>query len=176
MIFLNYIDAPVGKMRVGASDKGICLFDFDRKSSTHNTLRHIEGLSGDSLKEGDHPLFNVLKLQIDEYFDGTRKDFDLPLHLIGTDFQVSVWNALLQVPYGETRSYKQQSIVLGNQKAIRAVATANGENSIAIVVPCHRIIGTDGSLTGYAGGLENKKILLDLERKYSGKATQAGLF
>jgi O-6-methylguanine DNA methyltransferase len=100
----------------------------------------------------------------------------LPLHLVGSDFQKSVWKALIQIPYGETRSYKQQSIFLGNEKAIRAVAGANGDNGIAIIIPCHRVIGEDGSLTGYGGGLQRKKWLLDHERKHSGKAGQGELF
>jgi O-6-methylguanine DNA methyltransferase len=113
---------------------------------------------------------------MNEYFIGTRKEFDLPLHLLGTSFQKSVWLGLLQIPYGETRSYKKQSIFLGNEKAIRAVAGANGENGIAIIIPCHRVIGENGSLTGYGGGLQRKKWLLDHERKHSGKTGQAELF
>jgi len=96
--------------------------------------------------------------------------------LAGTDFQKSVWVALQQIPYGETRSYKQQSIALGNEKAIRAVAGANGENGIAVIIPCHRVIGENGSLIGYGGGLQRKKWLLEHERKHSGKETQLGLF
>jgi methylated-DNA-[protein]-cysteine S-methyltransferase len=101
--------------------------------------------------------------QLNEYFNGTRKEFNLKLNLQGTDFQKKVWNELANVPYGKTRSYLQQSKVLGDVKAIRAVATANGKNPIWIVIPCHRIIGSDGSLTGYAGGLWRKKWLLEHE-------------
>ena len=176
MIFLNHIDTPVGKMRIGASDEGICLFDFQYRKSIDSIMKRIETLSGKKFTEGEHPYFKLLEQQINEYFLGIRKEFDLPLHLVGTPFQKSVWEGLLQIPYGETRSYKQQSIFLGNEKAIRAVATANGENGIAIIIPCHRVIGTNGSLTGYGGGLQRKKWLLDLERKYSGKTGQAELF
>ena len=101
--------------------------------------------------------------QLQEYFEGTRKQFDLQLHLQGTPFQKKVWEALLKIPYGTTRSYLELSRELGDENAIRAVAAANGKNPIWIVVPCHRVIGSDGSLTGYAGGLWRKKWLLEHE-------------
>ncbi len=104
--------------------------------------------------------------QLREYFDKKRTDFDLPLDLQGTDFQKKVWQELLTIPYGKTVSYLDVSLALGDRKAIRAVGTANGRNPIAIVVPCHRVIGSDGSLTGYAGGLARKKWLLDLEQPF----------
>lgn len=176
MIALKLIDSPIGKMRIGATDEGICLFDFQYRKSIDSIMRRIENHLQDKFEDGEHPHFAVLEQQIGEYFTGARKEFDLPLHLVGTEFQKGVWRGLLQIPYGETRSYKQQSIFLGNEKAIRAVAGANGENGIAIIVPCHRVIGEDGSLTGYGGGLQRKKWLLDLERKHSGKAAQGELF
>src|SRR3954462_6025802 len=176
MICLKHIDTPVGKMRIGATDEGICLFDFQYRKSIDSIMKRIETIAGDTFDDGEHPHFEALELQIGEYFNGSRKEFDLPLHLLGTPFQKSVWQGLLQIPYGEKRSYKQQSIFLGNEAAIRAVAGANGENGIAIIIPCHRVIGTDGSLTGYGGGLQRKKWLLDLERKHSGKVAQASLF
>ena len=176
MICIKHIDTPVGKMRIGASDEGICLFDFQYRKSIDSIMKRIETLSGKKFTEGEHPHFKLLEEQIGEYFTGTRKDFDLPLHLVGTPFQKSVWEGLLKIPYGETRSYKQQSIFLENEKAIRAVATANGENGIAIIVPCHRVIGTNGTLVGYGGGLQRKKWLLDHERKHSGKTGQGDLF
>ena len=176
MISLKRIDTPLGRMRVGATNKGICLFDFQYRRSIEGIMDRIEKLLDDKFQEGEHELFPVLEAQVGEYFAGARKEFDVPLHLVGSDFQKSVWKALLEIPYGETRSYKQQSIVLGNEKAIRAVAGANGDNGIAIIVPCHRIIGEDGSLTGYGGGLQRKKWLLDLESRNSGKAVQGQLF
>jgi AraC family transcriptional regulator of adaptative response/methylated-DNA-[protein]-cysteine methyltransferase len=176
MICMTYFDTPVGTMRAGATDEGICLFDFQYRSSIDSIMKRIETLSGDKFEEWEHPHFAILKQQTDEYFAGTRKVFDLPLHLLGTPFQKSVWNGLLDIPYGETRSYKQQSIFLGDEKAIRAVAGANGENGIAIIIPCHRVIGADGSLTGYGGGLQRKKWLLDHEWKHSGKSGQGELF
>ena len=101
--------------------------------------------------------------QLDEYFCGTRKAFDLPIEMHGTEFQHKVWNELCNIPYGETRSYKDIARKIGNPRAVRAVGGANNKNKLMIVVPCHRVIGTDGSLTGYAGGIEVKKKLLDLE-------------
>lgn len=176
MISLKHIDTPIGKMRIGATDEGICLFDFQYRKSIDSIMSRIEQLTDDKFGEGEHPHFALLEQQMAEYFVGERKVFNLPLHLVGTPFQKSVWEALLQIPYGETRSYKQQSVFMGDEKAIRAVAGANGQNGIAIIVPCHRVIGEDGSLTGYGGGLQRKKSLLALERKYSGKMEQGELF
>lgn len=161
---------------MAATDAGICLFDFQYRRSIDTIMKRIETMLNDQFEEADHPHFKALELQIGEYFTGLRKDFDLPLQPVGTSFQKSVWQGLQQIPYGETRSYKQQSIVLGNEKAIRAVATANGENGIAIIIPCHRVIGTNGTLVGYGGGLQRKKWLLDLERRHSGKTGQGDLF
>jgi len=163
-------------MRIGATGLGICLFDFQYRRSIDTIMKRIETLSGDKFSEAEHPHFELLERQMDEYFKGTRKEFDIPLHLLGTTFQKSVWQGLLKIPYGETRSYKQQSIFLGNEKAIRAVAGANGENGIAIIIPCHRVIGESGSLTGYGGGLQRKQWLLSHERKYSRKTGQRELF
>ncbi len=176
MIFLKHIDTPLGKMRIGATDEGVCLFDFQYRKSIDAIMARIERLAGDKFSEGEHPHFQLLESQIGEYFSGERKDFDVQLHLLGTPFQKSVWMGLVQIPYGDTRSYKQQSIFLGNEKAIRAVAGANGENGIAIIVPCHRVIGDNGSLVGYGGGLQRKKWLLEHERKHSGKTGQGSLF
>ena len=176
MITITYLDTPLGRMRAGATDEGICLFDFEYRRMIDNIMKRIETTLNDSFQEGHHPHFDTLKKQADEYFLGTRQVFDLPLHLVGTDFQKQVWNGLLQIPYAETRSYKKQSIFLGDVKAIRAVARANGENGIAIIVPCHRVIGENGSLVGYGGGLPKKKWLLEHEIKHSGKTNQMPLF
>lgn len=105
------------------------------------------------------------KNQLSEYFNGTRHAFDLDLVLQGTEFQHKVWNALLEIPYGETRSYQEIAEAIGNPKAVRAVGMANNKNNIGIIIPCHRVIGKDGSMTGYYGGIHYKEFLLDLERK-----------
>jgi methylated-DNA-[protein]-cysteine S-methyltransferase len=111
------------------------------------------------------PLIKKAAAQLAEYFDGGRKSFDLPLVLRGTDFQLSVWKALQSIPAGVTRTYKEVAALIGNPKASRAVGMANNRNPIAIIIPCHRVIGADGSLTGYAGGLSIKHYLLDMEKR-----------
>lgn len=113
--------------------------------------------------ESGSPVIEETIAQLRQYFDGKRKAFDLPLLLVGTEFQKRVWNSLIEIPYGKTLSYAGLSRKLGDDKAIRAVARANGDNALSIIVPCHRILGSDGSLTGYAGGLRTKKQLLQLE-------------
>jgi AraC family transcriptional regulator of adaptative response/methylated-DNA-[protein]-cysteine methyltransferase len=176
VVTITRITTPLGPMLAGATDDGICLFDFAERRMMESIMKRIEHSLGASLIPGEHPLFQILSEQINEYFAGTRKDFDLPLHLIGTEFQKNVWRGLRQIPYGTTKSYKQQSIFLGNEKAIRAVARANGENGIAIIIPCHRVIGENGHLTGYGGGLWRKKWLLEHEAKISGNELQLPLF
>jgi methylated-DNA-[protein]-cysteine S-methyltransferase len=125
-------------------------------------------------EEGSTPIIEETIVQLEAYFQGIRTEFDLPLAFAGTDFQKAVWNALMQIPYGKTGTYLGLSRALGDEKAIRAVATANGANALSIVVPCHRIIGSDGDLVGYAGGLSAKKKLLELENPNRGE--QLGLF
>ena len=110
------------------------------------------------------PLIKKTAKELKEYFEGKRKKFDIPLLLKGTDFQLSVWKALQKIPYGKTRSYKETAGMAGNPKACRAAGMANNRNPIAIIIPCHRVIGSDGSLTGYGGGLEKKQYLLELEQ------------
>ncbi|MCD4845980.1 MAG: methylated-DNA--[protein]-cysteine S-methyltransferase [Methanosarcinales archaeon] len=116
---------------------------------------------------GKNKYLDLVQTQVLEYLEGERKDFTIPLNTPGTEFQQSVWKVLQQIPYGETWSYKQQAIKLNNPKAVRAVATANGYNRIAFIIPCHRVIGSNGELTGYRGGLDRKKWLLDLEQNFS---------
>jgi len=117
--------------------------------------------------EQDDAILKQTRKQLDEYFDGTREKFNIPLLMVGTDFQKKVWNSLLTIPYGQTSTYKNQAKAIGEEKAIRAVANANGANALSIVIPCHRIIGTNGKLTGYAGGLVLKQTLLTLEKQSS---------
>ncbi len=122
-----------------------------------------------SVIEKDHPILAETKRQLDEYFSGQRTRFDLPLSFRGTTFQKAAWNALLKIPYGETRSYAEQAQAIENPKAVRAVGRANGQNPISIIAPCHRVIGKSGKLTGYASGLNNKEYLLELEKRTSKK-------
>jgi len=121
------------------------------------------GKKPDNFKIEETPLIKETAAQLDQYFNKERKVFNLPLKLNGTDFQIKVWNALEKIAYGETRSYKELAAMTGNPKACRAVGMANNRNPIVIIVPCHRVIGHDGSLTGYGGGLELKRQLLELE-------------
>lgn len=167
MPVLKQLSTPLGKMFLGATDQGICLFDFEQRKGLGRIMQRIEILSKGKFLAGEHPYFLKLEEQTNAYFSGTRKEFDLPLQLLGTPFQKSVWEDLLAIPYGQTRSYKQQALALGHEKAVRAIANANGQNSIGIIIPCHRVIGSDGGLTGYGGGLVYKKWLLDHEQKNS---------
>jgi methylated-DNA-[protein]-cysteine S-methyltransferase len=116
-----------------------------------------------SEEQADHSVLLQTETQLNEYFEGKRQNFDLPLDFIGTDFQKQVWKALLNIPFGETRTYLEIAAQIGNAKAVRAVGAANGKNPISIIAPCHRVIGANGKLVGFAGGLENKKILLEIE-------------
>lgn len=176
MIVTKHIHTPLGKMIAGATDEGICLFDFEFRKMMPNIRKRISSFLQDDFEAGEHEHIEQLQQQSDEYFRGERQRFDLPLLMTGTEFQQKVWDALHTIPYGSTRSYMQQTKVLGDEKAIRAVARANGENCLAIIVPCHRVVGSDGSLTGYAGGLKAKKWLLEHEAKHAGLAVQQAMF
>ena len=155
------IQTPLGEMLAIKSEKGLCMLEFFDGKSTEKQLKEIENLG--EILEKDDEILNRLETELNNYFKGNLKEFTIPLDLIGTDFQKKVWNELIKIPFGETRSYKEQSIAVGDLLAIRAVANANGKNKIAIIVPCHRVIGSDGSLTGYAGGKKRKQFLLELE-------------
>jgi O-6-methylguanine DNA methyltransferase len=164
MFYTKKIKTPLGEMLAIKSDKGLCMLEFLDGKSTEKQLKEIETL-GEIIDQNDDEVLMKLESELNEYFDGNLKEFTIPLDLIGTEFQKKVWNELIQIPFGETKSYKDQAIAVGDLLAIRAVANANGKNKIAIVVPCHRVIGSDGSLTGYAGGKHRKQFLLELESK-----------
>lgn len=176
MIACASIDSPLGVMVAGATNDGICLFDFVDRDNIDGIKHRIEAHLQDRFEDGMHVMFELLRVQVQEYFAGVRQQFDLPLLMAGTHFQCSVWSALRDIPYGSTRSYAQQSQMLGNVNGIRAVARANGENGLAIIVPCHRVIGANGNLTGYSGGLHRKQWLLNHEQFVSGKLRQGVLF
>lgn len=162
------IETPLGPMIACATDRGICQLEFisdDLLVSPQQVLK--EKFKGDVFqKENDHIM--QVKQELADYFDAKKVRFDVPLHLIGTDFQLSVWQGLQQIPFGACITYSEQAVAMGNIKAVRAVAAANGRNKIAIVIPCHRVIGAGGKLTGYAGGIERKRWLLDFEMRISG--------
>lgn len=161
-LYYALIETPIGQMVACEAFGKICALEFvDDELSV--ILAPIEKASKLVSKDKETDLLIQTKKELVEYFNKQRKKFTIPLLMIGTPFQQSVWEVLLTIPYGRTLSYKEESIQLGNQKAIRAVSSANGKNRIAIIVPCHRVIGSDGSLTGYAGGLHRKQYLLNLE-------------
>ncbi len=163
LIVVSRLKTPLGPMLAGATTKGICLLEFTDRRMLETQLERIKKIFRCQIVSGKSDYFKDVESQLQEYFDGKRKQFSVPLELNGTPFQVQVWEELLQIPYGETRSYKQQATAIGNPRAIRAVGRANGDNRIAIIVPCHRVVGADGSLTGYGGGLHRKNYLLNLE-------------
>ena len=163
-INILYFNTPVGEFILGSYDEKLCLADWRyRKMRESIDSRLQKGLNAEYIEE-DTEVLKEARKQFNEYFDHKRKIFDLPLLLVGTDFQKSVWQGLLQIPFGSTASYRDLAQNLGNEKAVRAVANANGANAISIVIPCHRILGSNGDLTGYAGGLSTKKKLLELEQ------------
>lgn len=168
LVMITRILTPLGPMLAGATGQGICLLEFVDRRMLETQLKRLRKLIGAEFIPGASPHFEQLNLEITEYFEGQRQDFTVPLVLPGTPFQQKVWEALRTIPYGATRSYKEQAEVLGNPSAVRAVAKANGDNRIAIIIPCHRVIGADGKLVGYGGGLWRKQYLLNLEREHSG--------
>jgi AraC family transcriptional regulator of adaptative response/methylated-DNA-[protein]-cysteine methyltransferase len=172
MIILSEYETALGPMIAGADDIGICFLEFNDRLSLREKINSMRSKA----EVGEHILLQELRNQLDEYFKGTRKEFSLPLNPEGTDFQKSVWKELLKIPYGTTRSYLDQSNAMGIPESIRAIANANSKNKIAILIPCHRVIGTNGSLTGYAGGLKRKKWLLDHEKSFSGKPFDLSFF
>lgn len=151
MKYVNYIDFSFAEITVVEEDEHIVGLYFEKQIG--------------ELKETK--ILMKAMSQLEEYFNGERKIFDLPIKLIGTEFQKKVWRALCDVPYGETRSYSDIAKAVGNKKAARAVGMANNKNPISIIIPCHRVIGADGKMVGYGGGIDKKVFLLDLEKKYA---------
>lgn len=169
MIKTLTLSTPLGDMVAGATDEGICLLEYCDRGMLPTEYNDLKKILGTDVVEGENIHLTNLKEQLDEYFDGVRKIFSIPLAITGTDFQKAVWKELQNIEYGTMRSYQEQANALNRPDSVRAVANANGMNKIAIVIPCHRVIGSDGQLTGYGGGLRRKRWLLDHERKFSGK-------
>lgn len=163
------IETPLGPMLAGASDVGVALLEFADRRMLETQIERLSRLLGTPLVPGSSPFFGRLAEELRRYFAGELRRFEVPLDLRGTPFQTRVWTILLGIPYGTTRSYSEQAQAVGDPAAIRAVARANGDNRIAVIVPCHRVVGSDGSLTGYGGGLWRKQWLLDLERRQTGR-------
>lgn len=140
------------------------LLEFvEGRGNLEEEINRIKVLTNESVKEGSNRIIEMVKTQLEEYFDGKRSEFFIPLKFVGTEFQKRVWSQLTQIPFGKQITYKDQAIAMGNAEVIRASASANGQNKIAIVVPCHRVVGSNGDLTGYAGGVSKKKWLLEHE-------------
>ncbi|WP_133406208.1 bifunctional transcriptional activator/DNA repair enzyme AdaA [Parashewanella tropica] len=165
LILISRFDSPIGPMFICATDKGVCLVEFVDRRMLETEFKDLQKRLNANIIIGENLHIQVAKQQLQEYFEGTRTDFDLKLDTPGTEFQQQVWEILQTIPYGDTRSYQAQAEAINNPKAVRAVASANGMNRIGIIIPCHRVIGKDGSLTGYGGGLERKRWLLEHERK-----------
>lgn len=166
-VSIQYYKSPVGELILGSYEDKLCLSDWRfRKMRNAVDDRIQKGLNAIYVEEETAIIKKAIN-QFDEYFDGSRTTFDIPLKLVGTEFQQKVWETLITIKYGSTQSYLGLSKLLGNEKAIRAVASANGANAISIIVPCHRIIGKNSDLVGYAGGILAKKKLLQLEGSLS---------
>ncbi|MEI2265309.1 methylated-DNA--[protein]-cysteine S-methyltransferase [Erwinia sp. CGal63] len=154
--FYKLMPSPVGILKLIASDRGLAAVLWENEDPKRYRLP-------DPLQEGSHPILQETERQLTEYFAGKRKRFTLPLDFVGTEFQKKVWAALVAIPFGETRSYSDIAREIGHPAAVRAVGAANGRNPVSIIAPCHRVIGANGKLTGFAGGLDAKALLLKLE-------------
>jgi O-6-methylguanine DNA methyltransferase len=166
------IESPIGPLFVAASDRGLVALEFDKRLPGQQTIRpNPRDLRAENSTVHFTEFASAIRpytRQLEEYFAGQRRHFDFPLDLRGTSFQLACWQALLAIPYGETRSYADIARAVGRPQGFRAVGMANNRNPVAIVVPCHRVIASDGSLCGYGGGLEIKRKLLELEGALSG--------
>lgn len=164
IVDLKRIETPLGTMIACANENGICMLEFSDRKALPTELKEISKHFDANIVQGENPHFKTLEKELEEYFEGKLKDFTVPLAPVGTDFQKKVWEILRTIPYGTTRTYQQQADILGNPKAVRAVANANGLNKISIIIPCHRVIGSNETLTGYGGGIWRKQKLLELEK------------
>ncbi|WP_180064967.1 methylated-DNA--[protein]-cysteine S-methyltransferase [Acinetobacter sp. YH16037] len=153
----QFLDSPVGQLKLVAHETALVAVLWENENPNRVRLAAL-------VEDRQHLILLKTAQQLNEYFAGKRQQFDLPLDFEGTAFQQQVWQALLTIPFGETRSYKQIAEQIGNVKAVRAVGAANGKNPISIIAPCHRVVGVNGKLVGFAGGLENKEILLKIEK------------
>lgn len=163
IITTSRIPTPLGPMVAGVTDEGLCLLEFADRRMLETQMKKLTKYLNATIIPGEHPLLDQVELQLKAYFSGECKTFDLPLVTPGTAFQQEVWKTLMTIPVGRTRSYQQQANKINKPNAVRAVANANGANRIAIIIPCHRVIGSDGQLTGYGGGVWRKQWLLEHE-------------
>lgn len=167
ILSLVKFDTPLGVMTAGAVVEGLCLLEFDNPQRIAKECEELNRYLKAEINELDLPGGSAhlcqIQVELEAYFSGTLQDFTVPLCYPGTDFQHLVWRGLQDIPYGETRSYTQQAEALGRVRSVRAVASANGRNRLSIVIPCHRVIGANGTIRGYGGGLDRKRFLLALE-------------
>lgn len=168
VVYYGETDSPLGLLTIAGTDDGVCRLDFGGVEQTEANLRlwTKKHFHKSELIRDDEALSPVVR-QLDEYFHGERYTFDLPLLLRGTAFQQNVWKALTRIGYGETRTYKEVARAIGADKAVRAVGGANNKNPLSIIIPCHRVIGSNGTLVGYGGGVDKKEYLLGIERTYA---------
>ena len=162
-VIMTEIDSPVGVLVAGATDRGVCLLEFRDREILETQVAKVRARVGPT-GSGSHPLLDQLRVELDQYFRSQRREFSVPLVYPGTPFQSKVWNALRQIPFGSTICYEELARRIGSPEGQRAVGHANGQNPIAIVIPCHRVINKDGKLGGYGGRLWRKRLLLGLER------------
>lgn len=162
-LYKQNIETPLGEMITYASDKGICFLDFSNRKNFNNQVDQLIKILDGEINERTNSHIEFLRTELIKYFNSELQTFSVPIHMTGTDFQIKVWPELLKIPFGKTISYKQQAVNIKSPTSVRAVANANGKNKLAIIIPCHRVIGTNGLLTGYAGGIERKHFLLDFE-------------
>jgi AraC family transcriptional regulator of adaptative response/methylated-DNA-[protein]-cysteine methyltransferase len=165
MICISRVPTPLGQMIAGAVDEGICLLEFSDRRMLETQIDRVQKLFNAKAVPGESPWFGILERELDLYFEGKLRQFTVPVTAPGTPFQQKVWRALAEIPYGSTSSYRQQALGIGSPAAVRAVGRANGDNRIAIIIPCHRVIGEDGKPVGYGGGIWRKEYLLALERR-----------
>jgi AraC family transcriptional regulator of adaptative response/methylated-DNA-[protein]-cysteine methyltransferase len=163
VVEVSRLPTPLGPMLAGASEEALVLLEFVDRRALPTQVRRIRERLGAVFVPGRNRLIDQAERELTEYFDGTRRDFRTAITTAGTPFQREVWEALQEIPYGETRSYGELASALGRPKAVRAVGRANGHNALAIIVPCHRVVGAHGKLVGYGGGLWRKRRLLDIE-------------
>jgi len=161
------IPSPLGPLIAGAVDQGVCLLEFTDRRMLETQLRRLRAHLGCVTVPGSHPHLRALERELAAYFRGELRDWGVPLHVPGTPFQRSVWSELERIPYGETRSYEQLARAIGRPGAQRAVGRANGDNRLAVIIPCHRVVRANGDLCGYGGGLWRKRALLELERAHA---------
>jgi len=166
-ILRTELSSPLGPMLACATEKGVCVLEFINRVKLEKELNDLQTLLNGVIKPGTNQHLEQLETELQEYFAGTRKTFTVPLHTPGNEFAQSVWKTLIEIPYGKTCSYKEQAEIMKNPKAIRAIASTNGRNRLAIIIPCHRVVGSNGSMTGYAAGVDKKKWLLKFERENS---------